>query len=154
MEFHIRTADVEDLKHIIHHRRAMFEEMGFLETAVLAQVQDLSEKYFSEALRKDTYRGWLAEDLNRQVVGGGGIVVADWPGYPGEHHAQRVWILNMYTEPAARRCGVATRLLEAMVTWCRTNKFSAVSLHASSAGRALYQAMGFEQTNEMVLKLS
>jgi GNAT superfamily N-acetyltransferase len=87
-------------------------------------------------------------------MGGGGIVVADWPGYPGEHHAQRVWILNMYTEPAARRWGVATRLLEAMVTWCRTNKFSAVSLHASSAGRALYQAMGFEQTNEMILKLS
>jgi GNAT superfamily N-acetyltransferase len=154
MEFHIRIAGLDDLKHIIHHRRAMFEEMGFHDTAVLAQVQDLSEKYFSEALRKDTYRGWLAEDLNRQVVGGGGIVVADWPGYPGEHHAQRVWILNMYTEPAARRCGVAKRLLEAMVKWCRTNKFSAVSLHASSAGRPLYQRVGFQQTNEMILKLS
>jgi len=57
----------------------------------------------------------------------------------------------MYTEPAARRCGVATRLLEAMVTWCQTNKFSAVSLHASAAGRPLYQMVGFEQTNEMIL---
>jgi GNAT superfamily N-acetyltransferase len=87
------------------------------------------------------------------VVGGGGIVVADWPGYPSEHHAKRVWILNVYTEPASRRSGVAKQLLDTMLNWCRINKFTSVSLHASSAGRPLYERMGFGQTNEMVLKL-
>jgi len=61
MEIHIRTADVEDLAQILHHRRAMFEEMGFLDKAVLARVNVLSEEYFREALKKDTYKGWLAE---------------------------------------------------------------------------------------------
>ena len=153
MEIHIRKAGVEDLKHILHHRRAMFEEMGFRDTAVLDRVEDLSQKYFSEALRIGTYRGWLAEELNGQIVGGGGIVVADWPGYPGENHAERAWILNMYTEPGARRCGVAKRLLAVMLEWCRIKGFSAVSLHASSAGRPLYESVGFQQTNEMMLKL-
>jgi GNAT superfamily N-acetyltransferase len=153
MEIHIRTAGVEDLTHVLHHRRAMFEEMGFLDKAVLADVDALSEEYFREALKKDTYKGWLAEHAKGQVVGGGGIVVADWPGYFGEHHAKRVWILNMYTEPAARRSGVAKRLLETMLNWCRINKFASVSLHPSSAGRPLYESMGFGQTNEMVLKL-
>ncbi len=153
MEIHIRKAGVEDLKHILHHRRAMFDEMGFRDTAVLNCVEDLSREYFSEGLRIGTYRGWLAEGSNGQIVGGGGIVIADWPGYPGENHAARAWILNMYTEPGARRCGVAKRLLEVMIEWCRTKGFSAVSLHASTAGRPLYETAGFQQTNEMMLKL-
>ncbi len=153
MEIHIRMAGVEDLKHILHHRRAMFEEMGFRDTAVLDRVEDLSGDYFSRALRIGTYRGWLAEELNAQIVGGGGIVVADWPGCPSENRAERACILNMYTEPRARRCGVAKRLLEAMIAWCRIRGFSTVSLHASSAGRPLYETIGFQQTNEMMLKL-
>src|SRR6266568_1097402 len=153
MEIHIREAAVEDLKHILHHRRAMFEEMGFQDTAVLDRVGSLSREYFSEALRTGKYRGWIAEGLNGQIVGGGGIVLADWPGYPAENHAARAWILNMYTEPGARRRGVAKRLMEAMIEWCRINGFRAVSLHASSAGRPLYETMGFQPTNEMTLKL-
>jgi hypothetical protein len=43
--------------------------------------------------------------------------------------------------------------MEAMIEWCRANGFSAVSLHASSAGRPLYETIGFQQTNEMKLEL-
>ena len=153
MELHIRSAGVEDLKHLLHHRRAMFEEMGFVDNVLLERVEELSREYFSEALRSGAYRAWLAEGLNGEIVGGGGIVVAAWPGYPAENHAKRAWILNMYTEPGARRRGVAKRLLEAMIAWCRSEGFSAVSLHASAAGRPVYEAAGFRPTNEMTLKL-
>lgn len=153
MEIAIRKARPEDLKHILHHRRAMFEEIGFCDSAVLEGVDHVSRKYFREALRRGTYLGWLAEDSDGQIVGGGGIVVAAWPGYPGETRAERAWILNMYTEPGARRRGVAKRLLEAMIEWCRHEGYGAVSLHASAAGRPLYETIGFQQTNEMSLKL-
>jgi len=88
------------------------------------------------------------------VVGGGGVVVAAWPGYPGENQGKRVWILNMYTEPSARRCGVAKRLIRAMIEWCRSEGYGSVSLHASDAGRPLYENMRFQATNEMTLKLA
>lgn len=153
MDIQIRRACAGDLEHILHHRLAMFEEMGSRDAAVLDQVEAVSREYFTEALRAGTYVGWMAEDSNAQVVGGGGIVVADWPGYPGENHAKRAWILNMYTEPEARRCGVARRLIQAMVEWCRGEGYRSVSLHASAAGRPLYEGMGFQPTNEMSLKL-
>ena len=131
----------------------MFEEMGFRDAGVLKSMEEFSREYFQKALRTGKYKGWMAEDLNGKVVGGGGIVIADWPGYPGENHASRVWILNMYTEPGARRRGAARRLVEAMIEWCRSQGYSAVSLHASSAGRPVYEGLGFEPTNEMTLKL-
>jgi GNAT superfamily N-acetyltransferase len=153
MQIHIRKAGVEDLKHILHHRIAMFEEMGFQDATTLDTVENVSRQYFADSLRGGKYVAWLAESLNGPVVGGGGIVLADWPGYPGETRAERAWILNMYTEPDARRFGVAKRLLETMVEWCRMRGLSMVSLHASSAGRPLYERVGFQQTNEMSRKL-
>jgi GNAT superfamily N-acetyltransferase len=153
MEINIREAGPEDLKYLVHHRRAMFQEMGFRDAAVLSQVEDSSREYFSEALRTGTYKAWVAEDANGSVVGGGGIVIAGWPGYPGENLAKRAWILNMYTEPEARRRGVAQKLLKVIIEWCRAAGFRSVSLHASPAGRPLYEAAGFQPTNEMSVTL-
>ena len=153
MEIKIRRAGAADLRHILHHRLAMFEEMGFRDAAVLERVAAVSREYFTEALRAGTYLGWMAEESNGRVVGGGGMVVAEWPGYPGENRAKRSWILNMYTEPGARRVGVARRLMEAMIEWCRDEGYGSVSLHASAAGRPLYESMGFQPTNEMTLQL-
>jgi len=154
MEIKIRRASVEDLKHILHHRLAMFEEMGFRDAGVLNRVEAVSREYFTEALRAGTYVGWIAGDTAGQVVGGGGIVVAAWPGYPGEGQAKRAWILNMYTEPEARRRGVARRLMQMMVEWCRIEGYGSVSLHASAAGRPVYESFGFKSTNEMSRKLA
>lgn len=153
MEIHIRPGNIEDLKHIVHHRRAMFEEMGFCDPAVLNKVEETSREYFSEALRAGTYKAWMAERPASRVVAGGGILIADWPGYPGESLAKRAWILNMYTEPEARRRGIAKQILETMINWCRMEGFSAVSLHASAAGRPIYETVGFLPTNEMRLTL-
>lgn len=153
MEIKIRRACAEDLQHILRHRLAMFEEMGFRDEAVLEQVEAVSREYFTVTLRAGTYLGWMAEDSNGAVVGGSGIVIADWPGCPGEEQAKRAWILNMYTEPRARCCGVARKLMEAMIEWCQNEGYGSVSLHASAAGRPLYESMGFQQTNEMSLRL-
>lgn len=153
MKMKIRRACAGDLGHILHHRRAMFEEMGFRDSVVLERVEAISREYFTEALRAGTYLGWMAEDSNGAVVGGGGIVVAAWPGFPGESQAKRAWILNMYTEPGARRSGVARRLMQEMLEWCRREGYGSVSLHASPAGRSLYESIGFQPTNEMTLKL-
>src|SRR5258708_20465865 len=94
MEIHIRKAGVEDLKHILHHRRAMFDEMGFRDTAVLNCVEDLSREDFSEGLLTGTYRGWLVEGWNGPILGGGGVVTADWPCLPGENQAHPAYTLH------------------------------------------------------------
>lgn len=87
------------------------------------------------------------------MIAGGGLVIAAWPGFPGESQSRRAWILNIYTDPDFRRRGIAKRITQEIVEWGRTEGFSSVSLHASRGGRALYEALGFQFTNEMRLNL-
>ena len=149
----IRPADLSDLRHILRHRCAMFHEMGEWDSTLLERVEPLSEVYLRDALHNGGYRGWVAETERGQVVAGGGIVIASWPGHPGESMPRKAWILNMYTEPNFRRRGIAKQIMEVMIGWCRSEGFSAVSLHASNDGRPLYERLGFKATNEMRLVL-
>jgi GNAT superfamily N-acetyltransferase len=154
MDIRIREAQVGDVRHLVHHRRAMFEDMGQGTAAELDVADEMARKYFEAALPDGTYKGWLAEDTaNAQVVAGAGVVIVPWAGYPGERHAARVWILNMYTEPHARRRGIAKKLVTIMTEWCRAEGFRTVSLHASPAGSLVYETLGFEPSNEMKLGL-
>lgn len=59
-----------------------------------------------------------------------------------------------YTHPDYRRQSLARRLMAAILDYCRVRKLRMISLPASSEGRSLYESLGFQQTNEMRLKLS
>jgi GNAT superfamily N-acetyltransferase len=151
--FRLRPASIDDLATLLHHRTEMFREMGFTDATLLDEVTSAAATYFKKALPDGTYRAWLMETEDGVVAGGGGLLIAPWPGFPGEKQSRRAWILNMYTEPTHRRQGIAKRLVETMIEWCRTEGFVAIALHASKEGRPLYESFGFRPTNEMRLRL-
>ena len=64
------------------------------------------------------------------------------------------YVLNVYTEPEHRRSGVARAIMEAILDWSRGQLVARVTLHASNDGRSLYEALGFEPTNEMRINLT
>ena len=149
----IREATVQDLETILRHRRRMCEDMGHRDAAVLdamvADCRGLLRRWLEEGL----YRGWLAE-RDGAVVAGAGIIVSTWLPNAADPQDRRATILNVYTEPAHRRQGLARALMEVMVGWCREQGFRAVTLDASDDGRALYESMGFRPTPQLRLDLS
>jgi GNAT superfamily N-acetyltransferase len=148
----LRSATIEDLEVILHHRREMFREMGGKYEQSLDQFEQASRRYFQTAFRNGTYHGLFAE-ISGTIVAGGGIVIADWPGSPVNFEPKRAWILNIYVEPEQRRRGLARSITQVLITWCRENGFLSVALHASEYGRNLYEQLGFVSTNEMRLLL-
>jgi GNAT superfamily N-acetyltransferase len=148
----IREATVADLNAIMHHRRGMFLDMGFCDEADLAAMEATSGPVIKAGLEDGSYRGWLIEE-NGNVVAGGGLVIVGYPSAPHNPLPKRVWILNMYTEPRHRLRGYAKAIIETIVAWCRAEGYASVSLHASDAGRHLYEMLGFTPTSEMHLVL-
>lgn len=152
-EIAIREAGPADLAVIVHHRRAMFEDMGYKDAVVLDAMDRSGRPFFAQALGEGSYRGWFAQNQAGQVVAGGGILILPWPSHPRDTQTRRPMIINVYTEPAYRRRGLARRLMAAMIDWARQQGYGTLSLHASEYGRPLYEALGFQASNEMRLQL-
>jgi GNAT superfamily N-acetyltransferase len=55
----------------------------------------------------------------------------------------------VFVEPSSRRQGIARALTEAALDWGREAGLVSIVLHASPAGRPLYESIGFVATNEM-----
>jgi GNAT superfamily N-acetyltransferase len=58
-------------------------------------------------------------------------------------------VVNVYTEPAERRRGLARLLMERVLEWAREVELEDLVLHAAPDGRHLYESLGFAMTNEM-----
>jgi GNAT superfamily N-acetyltransferase len=151
-EIRIRPVTAGDIASVVRHRTQMFAEMGRGSEADREKMAVTTETYLRAAIPSGMYRGWLAETGEGTVLGGVGIAIAPWPGSPDDHSARRGIIVNVYTEPEHRRRGIARRLMDAAVDWCRDEGFRSVFLHASEFGRPLYEQMGFLPTNEMRLR--
>ena len=131
----------------------MFRAMGYKDESLLARLEPLAERYFQDAFRAQTFRGWMAVDPGGTIVGGGGIADLLLPPGPYAPTPTRPEIINVYVEPAYRCQGIARRLMEVMIDWCRARGYASVFLHSSDDGRPLYASMGFEPTPEMNLPL-
>jgi GNAT superfamily N-acetyltransferase len=148
----IRQATLDDIPALLRHRQGMYEDMGYNDSKAMSKMIETTKPYLATALANGTLHAWLAR-AGEKVVAGGFVLVSPWPSHPYDGQCRRATILNMFTDPPFRRQGIARRLMQTMIEWCRKEGFVHVTLHASDKGRPLYESLGFEPTNEMRLDL-
>jgi len=151
--YDIRPAIPQDFETVLHHRRRMFEDMGFTDPPALEAMLASATPLLRRGLTDGTYRGWLVETPEEGIVAGGGVIILEFQSHPMDPVPRRAWVVNMFTEPGHRRRGLARRLMQAMLAWCRAEGMRFVYLHTSDEGRPLYEGIGFEATNEMRIAL-
>jgi GNAT superfamily N-acetyltransferase len=145
-----RRAIVADAALIAAHRRAMFASMPNPNEAALDAMERAFKPWVTERLAADTYLGWIVEDAGR-VAGSAGLFLLDWPPHPlHPASSKRAYLLNVFVEPEFRRRGLAHQLLERCMAEARERHIEVVTLHASDAGRPIYESLGFRQTSEML----
>ena len=151
----IRRSALNDAATIARHRVEMFRDMGDVPSEGLAR--DLLEKSTSalEALLADgSYVGWFATDADGRVIAGAGVhIKLQLPRISHDHarveDSPVPLAVNVYTEPQWRGKGVARTLMRELMRWASEQGTDRVVLHASDAGRPLYESLGFHSTNEM-----
>jgi len=150
--FETRLATEADAELITEHRRRMFVEMGRPEDERMRTMLVAFVPWVRERLRDGRYMGWMVEQAGL-VVAGGGMYLMDFPPHFRDPQPLRAYLLNFYVSPEARSRGVAKGLLKTAVDEARRRGIRVVSLHASEAGRPLYERNGFAASNEMMLNL-
>jgi GNAT superfamily N-acetyltransferase len=156
-ELELRFATVDDIPTLVSHRRKMFEDMATLkgEQHDRAGLEAMDAAY-AVLLRYEIPAGstrvWVIED-HSWIAASGALKFTDWLPRPDGQRRGLVYVHSVYTIPEYRRQGLARRILQAMIDYCRENGWPRISLHASDMGRGLYEELGFTPTNEMRLVL-
>jgi GNAT superfamily N-acetyltransferase len=148
----IREATPSESAIILHQRRSMFRDMREGTVQELDRMVEVAGPWLAGALADGSYHHWLALDSSGRVAGGGGVLLCPWPANPKDPCTERAVILNVYTEPEFRNRGIALQIMLTILAWVKQQGLRSVNLHASDAGRPLYEQLGFEATNEMRLR--
>jgi ribosomal protein S18 acetylase RimI-like enzyme len=147
-----RRAVPEDAALIAAHRKAMFLAMGGHEGQVLEIMRQSCEPWVRRMIQSERYFGWIVTD-DETPVASAGLMLMDWPPHPLDPTGEtRGYLLNVFVDPDYRRRGVARELVEACMSEARQRDIRIVTLHASDAGRSVYDQVGFRQTNEMMYR--
>jgi GNAT superfamily N-acetyltransferase len=149
----IRAATVADAATLARQRRLMFDETRAIDTADEGDAVEAAVlHYVEQAIPAGTFRSWVVEYAG-EIVAGGGLQLRTLMPRPGYIHGEpEGLIVSMWTAPAHRRRGLGRQVVEAMLSWGRANGVTRFTLHASEAGRPLYELYGFKGTNEMRLE--
>jgi GNAT superfamily N-acetyltransferase len=142
-DYRIRPATVDDIDALVHHRVAMFSEMG---TSIDADsVAKAFQDWVTKLLPAGTYRGWVVEAADGGIVAGGGMTILPWPPGPWYAGGRMAFVYNVYTEPEHRRQGLARMIMDAIHQWCRDEGIGVAGLNASGQAQRLYESMGYRQ---------
>jgi len=144
----VRTVGADDLELICRHREMMFQEAGFA-AGPLRTMTAHFRTWLRPRLADGSYFGYLLIDAGRPVAGIG-LMLIDWPPHPAHPtQDQRGYVLNVYVEPTHRRQGLAQQLMSVAEAEFARRGVGFAILHATEAGRPLYQRNGWHQTSEM-----
>jgi hypothetical protein len=129
--FTIRLATPEDVDAIAEQRARMFDEMGQVPSGSFELLRAKSRERLRDLLTRGGYIGWLAVPTQRPdiIAGGAGVQIREVLPHP----LPRANVL----------------LLQRIIDWARAEQLDRLVLHASEAGRSLYERLGFVGTNEM-----
>jgi GNAT superfamily N-acetyltransferase len=143
----IRPALEADLPVLAEFRTRMFREMGYSDYE-LDGLLDAQLEYFTRAMSEGRLHGWIAEEGGLVV---GAVEVDLRRVAPGPVHRRGVlpYVYGLFVEPERRRQGIARSLMATIEGWVDEQGYEAVALHASAAGRPLYEDIGFIPTSEM-----
>lgn len=155
--FEIRAATAADALILGQHRAGMFRDMGVLTDHLYQTLVDATRDYFEQAIPSGEYVAWVAYPTHRsqEIVAGAGVQLRRVLPHPKRPDGNELSlgpqgiVLNVYTEPAWRRRGIALLLMRRVLEWASANDVTNLVLHASQDGRSLYEKLGFVQTNEM-----
>jgi GNAT superfamily N-acetyltransferase len=144
-----RTATPADAPLLTAHRPAMFADIGQSSPDALATMSLHFAPWVSRMLAEGKYLAWIVES-DEQPVASAGLFLLEWPPHPLDpSNDHRGYLLNMYVDPAHRRQALAKDLVQLCLDESRRRGLRVAALHASDAGRPLYETFGFAASNEM-----
>ena len=147
--FIFRTATKKEIPRIVELKIAMFRDSGAF-NLLSEDAFDIIVEDYRKLYDRDEAIHFVAVYESTIIATAGAFLKSDFP-YRYFKVPFYGFIGDVYTESAYRRQGLAHRLSEMAVDWLKSKEITMVKLLTSAEGRPIYERLGFESSNEMVL---
>ena len=145
-----RIADAGDIELLVQSRTDTLRDVNRLGShyTFSEKFLDASRKYFLEGDQETV----LALEGGRVMGCATMCYISIMPTF-SHPTGRRAHLMNVYTDPAARRQGVAYKMVSMLIGNAWARGATEISLDATEAGRPLYRKLGFTDSGEcMVLE--
>lgn len=143
-----KFAGIDDLDILTATRVQVLRAANELpDSADMSLVEKESYAYYKKALSDGSHIALLVFDEEKFVGAGGVSFFTVMPTYHNPN-GQKAYIMNMYTDPAYRRQGIASHTLDLLVKETQKRGITHISLEATKTGRPLYEKYGFVGMND------
>jgi GNAT superfamily N-acetyltransferase len=144
MSFRLRQATPQDAEIMTQMRWKLFQETNSTETPEPpAEFLRESLAAVSDLLGNGQAFGWLAVAEDGSAVGNLALLLHARLPSPRNVVPVEGYVMNVWVEPAWRRKGIATALMEKALEKSRELGLRRVRLHATAEGRGAYARAGF-----------
>jgi GNAT superfamily N-acetyltransferase len=148
----VREALSVDISIMTEHHGKMFKEIWELKGEHLqpARIVEI-EKAYTQKLETEMEGGvckaWVIEDKGK-VVSSGAITFISLVPNPSDLSSKVAYLHSMYTDKSHRNRKCAQRIIQSVITYCRSNGIKRILLNASEVGQPIYQKIGFRSASD------
>jgi GNAT superfamily N-acetyltransferase len=153
-EYSFRKAIAEDDERIAEHFYKLWLDNGLKPEDLLPDCKTEVLDFIRNARERDSYQAFIAE-VDRKIIGSAGSQLFTglypMPFQPSYRKVGYIW--GVYVEPDHRHQGIGRSLTQMNLDYLKTIGCTRAILHASPLGRSVYEQLGFQPNNEMLIEL-
>lgn len=147
------TPDVDSC--IAAHFYHLWRDNAIPDDGICSDWLEITLEFMAHARRELNYKAFIAI-VDDRIVGSTScqLFAGLYPLILTERSRKYGYIWGVYVEPDFRHQGIAQRLTEQAIAYLKELGCTRATLHASPAGKPVYERLGFISSNEMRLDLS
>lgn len=151
MDIDIRKAELNDIDLLMEWRmRVLHEVFAIPDSKPTEELEQTNRLYYQSALRTGGHIACFAYKEN-EIVGCGGVCLYQEMPSPDNTSGQCAYLMNVYTCPQFRGCGVGEKIVKWLVGQAVERKISKIFLETSKPGKKLYEKTGFLDMPDMMM---
>ena len=141
-----RKATQNDIPALCQIRKTQLIDEGI---EPLVSIDSELTAYFKAQMENETLVEWVAENEGR-IIATAAIAFISFPPTYTNQSGIKGYITNMYTDPAYRGQGIATKMLTFLCNEARERNVRKIWLHASEMGYPVYERFGLKTSDSFM----
>ena len=147
----MKTGSLDYLDQIVDLKIQMFRDAGY-ESLLAENAEEIISADYQRMYEADLARHFIRTEGDEVIAMAGAFIKDDIP-YRYYKNPRYGFIGDVYVKPDFRNQGLATELSKSCIQWFKEKNITMIRLKASDAGKPIYEKLGFETTDEMVLNI-